>query len=54
MILGATSIFGIGVSNAGTAIRHRQKLFPIFIILIAIALDFKRCSLLNISYENRE
>lgn len=29
-------VFGIGVSNAGTAMRHRQKLIPLFMILLAI------------------
>lgn len=28
--------FGIGVQNAGTAMRHRHKIFPLFIILIAL------------------
>ena len=42
MILGSTTIFGFGVSNAGTAIRHRQKLVPLFIFLWGLMLDAKR------------
>jgi hypothetical protein len=38
-LLGAIIIFGIGVSNAGTAMRHRQKLIPLFLILLALAMD---------------
>lgn len=33
MLVGAGLIFGIGVSNAGTAVRHRQKLMAIFLVL---------------------
>lgn len=29
-------IFGIGVENAGTAMRHRQKLIPFFLVLLAV------------------
>jgi len=36
MLLGAVIIFGIGVSNAGTAVRHRQKLVPIFLIVQSV------------------
>jgi 4-amino-4-deoxy-L-arabinose transferase-like glycosyltransferase len=39
MIMGASTIFGIGVSNAGTALRHRQKLIPVFLVLLAIMVD---------------
>ena len=42
MLLGSTFIFGIGVSNAGTAVRHRQKLIPVFLILLAIIMDCKK------------
>ena len=42
MLLGSTLIFGIGVSNAGTAVRHRQKLIPVFLILLAIIMDCKK------------
>lgn len=38
-ILGATIIFGVGISNAGTAIRHRQKLLPLFLILLGLMVD---------------
>lgn len=33
-LLAASLIFGAGVGNAGTAMRHRQKLSPFFIILL--------------------
>lgn len=35
-IVGASLIFGIGVSNAGTAIRHRQKIISFFLILLGV------------------
>jgi len=41
MIVGTSLIFGIGVSNAGTAIRHRQKIFLIFLVLFALMADGK-------------
>jgi hypothetical protein len=41
IIIGVSFIFGIGVSNAGTAIRHRQKIFPIFLILLALIMNGK-------------
>jgi hypothetical protein len=41
-IIGAALIFGIGVSNAGTAMRHRQKLIPIFLVLLAVIMDEKQ------------
>ena len=44
MLLGAVIIFGIGVSNAGTAVRHRQKLVPIFLVGIGI---IKECRVYN-------
>lgn len=42
IIVGASLVFGIGVGNAGTAIRHRQKLIPIFLILLGIMMDTKK------------
>lgn len=39
MIIGAALIFGIGVSNTGTAVRHRQKIVPLFFVLLAIIMD---------------
>ena len=36
MILGVTFIFGIGVGNAGTAMRHRQKLIVPFLSLLSL------------------
>ena len=50
LVLALTSvslIFGIGVYNAGTAMRHRQKIVPIFLILLALIMDSKH-SLANI------
>lgn len=41
MIIGSSLIFGVGVSNAGTAIRHRQKLIPLFLILFGLMMDGK-------------
>lgn len=42
MIIGASIIFGIGVSNAGTAVRHRQKLIPLFLVLLGVMTDGKK------------
>lgn len=36
MILGSVFIFGVGISNAGTALRHRHKILPIFLTLFAL------------------
>lgn len=41
MFIGATFIFGVGVHNAGTAIRHRQKILPIVLILLILLLNDK-------------
>lgn len=46
ILLTTSFIFGIGVSNAGTAMRHRQKIFPIVILLYAIVADGKMKRLL--------
>lgn len=35
-------VFGVGVSNSGTAIRHRAKLIAIFLVLFALLLDSRR------------
>ena len=35
-LLGATFVFGVSVSNAGTALRHRHKIYPVFLILVAL------------------
>jgi hypothetical protein len=35
-------VFGVGVSNAGTAIRHRGKLLGFFLVLLALVLDSER------------
>lgn len=42
MIATAVFVFGIGVSNAGTAMRHRQKILPIFLLLLAVTDNEKR------------
>lgn len=41
MIIGAGIIFGTGVGNAGTAVRHRQKLVSLFLILLSLGFDEK-------------
>ena len=46
ILLSTSFIFGIGVSNAGTAMRHRQKIFPIVILLYALVADGKMKRLL--------
>jgi len=39
ILVSVSFIFGIGVYNAGTAMRHRQKIVPIFLILLALILN---------------
>jgi hypothetical protein len=39
MLLGVSIVFGVGVSNAGTAIRHRQKIISLILIIIALIED---------------
>jgi hypothetical protein len=41
-LVGVAFIFGIGVSNAGNAIRHRQKIIPLMLILLALMMDEKQ------------
>ena len=41
-VVSCIMIFAVGVSNAGTAVRHRQKLVPIFIVSLAMLIDIKR------------
>lgn len=53
MIVGAAFIFGIGVANAGTAVRHRQKIVPLFIILLAVMMHKKEIICLR-SRKNNE
>ena len=48
MIIGSSLIFGIGVSNAGTAIRHRQKLIPLFLIVLAITKNKRHLKYINV------
>lgn len=47
IILFTVFIFGVGVSNAGTAMRHRHKIFPIIIIFYALIHDGNKVYLLN-------
>src|SRR5690554_2768897 len=49
-LIGVAFIFGIGVSNAGTAIRHRQKIIPLILVLLAVILHEKRSN--NFVYHN--
>jgi len=42
MIASAALIFGIGVGNAGTAMRHRQKLIPLFLVTLAVIVNCSR------------
>ena len=51
MIIGSSLIFGIGVSNAGTAIRHRQKLIPLFLIVLAITKNKRHLKYINVIKE---
>jgi len=41
IILIVAFIFGIGVSNAGTAMRHRQKIIPVFMVMLALMMNEK-------------
>lgn len=41
MLIASGVIFGLGVDNAGTAMRHRQKLLPIFLSILLLMLDSK-------------
>jgi len=52
-IIGGTFVFGIGVSNAGPAMRHRQKLISLFLILLAFALDAKKNKTSKLSFMNK-
>lgn len=46
-LLIAVFIYGIGVSNAGTAMRHRQKLIPVFLVMLGIMMhETKRTKML--------
>ena len=38
-LLGSVIIFGVGVTNAGTAVRHRQKLMPFVLVTLAVMMD---------------
>lgn len=43
-LIGVGLVFGIGVANTGTAIRHRQKFIPLFLILLGLMMDAKKRS----------
>ncbi|MFJ7680010.1 hypothetical protein ACIQXQ_18415 [Peribacillus sp. NPDC097198] len=45
MLLAVVFIFGMGVANAGTAIRHRHKIYPIIIIIFALVNHSKKSRL---------
>ncbi len=58
MLLVPIFVFGVGVTNAGTAMRHRHKIFPIIIVLFAMVYDVKmslrasfRCIISNALHE---
>lgn len=39
MLLSATFVFGIALNNAGTAMRHRYKLFYLIVLLFGLAIE---------------
>lgn len=41
-LFASSLIFGIGVNNAGTAARHRHKLFSLFLIILSIIIKNKK------------
>lgn len=43
-LIGAVLIFAVGVGNAGTAVRHRQKLVPVAMAILAVGADPTRGS----------
>lgn len=42
VVIISTFVFGLGVSNAGTALRHRYKLFAVFLVLAGVVLNVAR------------
>jgi hypothetical protein len=38
-LLASVFVFGVGVSNAGTALRHRHKIVTVFFVLFALVKD---------------
>lgn len=46
-LLGVLIIFGIGVQNAGTAVRHRHKVFHVFLILCILIKDKKEAKFID-------
>jgi hypothetical protein len=48
IIICVSFVFGLGVDNAGTAIRHRQKILPIFLVLLAVMFDQKQKYIKNL------
>lgn len=54
-LVGVSLIFGIGVGNAGSAVRHRQKIVPLILILLALVMNEKerfRLTANQVPYEN--
>lgn len=43
-LITTTLLFSIGTSNTGTAIRHRAKLFPLFLVVLSISSERKKQS----------
>jgi len=52
MILVVVFIFGIGVQNAGTALRHRHKIFNIIVVFFALIHDLTEKENMNQIYRN--
>jgi len=50
MLISVSLIFGIGTFNAGTAMRHRHKIAPIFLILLALIMDNKQSITEKVQY----
>lgn len=42
MLISVSLIFGIGVGNAGTAVRHRHKFISLFLVLLSLIIDEKK------------
>jgi hypothetical protein len=53
VLLGVLFIFGISIANAGTAMRHRQKIISVFLVLLAVMMDGKKHTLLTVKKQMR-
>lgn len=42
ILISVALIFGIGVGNAGTAMRHRQKISVLFLIILSLVMESKK------------